>query len=320
MNNNEYSFSICTLVKDWSKYKTLEKSLLEHGFVNKYDEIVTIDNSLIFKSDCYKAINQFLIKSKAKYTLVVHEDIVFNNSRADLIKELKKIKQCDLRGKVFGVAGIGLHAFHGSGHFISHKGEEMWGFKNNGLVKSLDESFLLIENFCALSLSDDLSGFHFYGSDICINAEKLGYRAYVIDFPVTHLSPGNQNEDFFNARDAFEGHLRNINYTEIVHTTCTSVYGGNVSFKKAQCLAFAMAKPAVGNFSQLKFIKKKLDAKISGNVFMFIFVGLLSNIFVSYYKAQLIYMDIIYPLLWPFRRIIGDIIWWKKTGKSGSPI
>jgi hypothetical protein len=35
-----------------------------------------------------------------------------------------------------------------------------------------------------------ISGFHFYGADICLHAHQMGHSAYVIDFHLEHLSPG----------------------------------------------------------------------------------------------------------------------------------
>jgi hypothetical protein len=51
--------------------------------------------------------------------------------------------------------------------------------------------------------SQDLSGFHFYGPDLCLQAELLGGSAYAIDFHLRHHGKGARGPDFRAARRAF---------------------------------------------------------------------------------------------------------------------
>ena len=317
VNTNDYTFSICTLVKDWKRYGTLKESLFYNGFINDKDEVLTIDNAEITKFDCYKGVNHFLKQSVKDFTIIIHDDVVFLKTRDQLIYQIEKITKTDPRAKVFGVVGTGQDKLHGSGHFFSLQGEEYWGFKNNGLVNSLDECFLLIDNSCGLLLSDDLSGFHFYGSDICINAELLGYNSYVLDFPINHLSPGNLNDDFLKARALFEQHLRKIKYSKIVNTTCTSVYGGFNKFHIAQSLAIAIVKPILGNNKKGELVKSKLEEEYRGKILITILMKIISIYILYKHSAiEFIYWDFIHPLSWPIRRIYGDISWWKNNWRS----
>ncbi len=45
-----------------------------------------------------------------------------------------------------------------------------------------------------ISVSANIHNFHFYGTDICIVADILGYTSYVIPFMVKHLSKGNLDD------------------------------------------------------------------------------------------------------------------------------
>jgi hypothetical protein len=64
-------------------------------------------------------------------------------------------------------------------------------------VCSVDENFIVIKRSANLSLSNDISGFHLYGTDICLIAELLGYSAYVINFKLVHKSYGNPNKSYY---------------------------------------------------------------------------------------------------------------------------
>jgi len=51
--------------------------------------------------------------------------------------------------------------------------------------------------------SYDLKGFHFYGPDLCLQAELLGGSAYAIDFLLRHYGKGERGPSFRAARREF---------------------------------------------------------------------------------------------------------------------
>ena len=69
-------------------------------------------------------------------------------------------------------------------------------------VCSLDENFIVLRADARLAFSADLDGFHFYGTDICLLADVHGYRSYVIDFHLRHLSAGNKSASFHDCEAA----------------------------------------------------------------------------------------------------------------------
>jgi len=69
-------------------------------------------------------------------------------------------------------------------------------------VVSLDENFLVVRGEANLALSHDLAGYHWYGADLCIIADVLGWNAYVIDFHVLHKSGGSPDGSFAAIRSA----------------------------------------------------------------------------------------------------------------------
>jgi hypothetical protein len=78
-----------------------------------------------------------------------------------------------------------------------------WSGKFPQLVHSLDENFLVIKTTANIASSEELHGFHFYGTDLCLSALLNQQTCYVIDFHLTHLSGGNIRADFWESQSAF---------------------------------------------------------------------------------------------------------------------
>ena len=55
-------------------------------------------------------------------------------------------------------------------------------------VLTLDENLLVIRRDAELACTPELSGFHLYGTDLCLNAYARGRSAYVVEYRLTHLS------------------------------------------------------------------------------------------------------------------------------------
>ena len=71
-----------------------------------------------------------------------------------------------------------------------------------------------------------MEGFHFYGTDICLQAAKKGYRAYVIDFHVQHYGFGVLTPDFFNRKKQFLKKYLKESPGQFIQTTCVRMYVG----------------------------------------------------------------------------------------------
>jgi hypothetical protein len=313
MNQVYCSFSVCTLVKNKEKYQILLESLQKNNFCNDIDEILCIDNSLGNNHDCFSAIKKFVSIAKKNYIILAHDDIVFNLDRKVLVRELEKKKSLDPKSAVFGVAGVYKNPLVGSGHFISHKGEENWGFRHNGKVNTLDECCIIIDKASLVSVSDKITGYHFYGTDICINARKKGFSTYVIDYPITHKSKGNLDAHFLRSRQSYISHLRKNGNWDVVTTTCTSMYAGNDFFKKVKSLSIAIVKPILGENEKAEFVKESILGDLIDNPVLRICVIIYSNALICKHK---IYFDAIYPRTWILRRMASDISWWRKNWRS----
>jgi hypothetical protein len=91
-------------------------------------------------------------------------------------------------------------------------------------VVSLDENFLVVRAASRIRPSTTLSGFHLYGTDLCLQARAAGRSAWVIDFHLRHLSAGRVDSNFLRQQAAFEENWgRRLGRSERIRTTCTTL-------------------------------------------------------------------------------------------------
>jgi hypothetical protein len=213
------------------EYREMISSCLEAGFGQADCEYLYIDNSAGNKYEAYEGLNKFLSSAKGKYIILCHQDILMNHDkRAKLeqcIEEMEnKFPDWALLGNAGGVRikWIASNIEDDLGK-ISHE-------KNLPLeVKSLDENFILIKKDANLGLSHDLRGYHFYGTDLCLIAGILGYKAYVIDFLLTHKSSGNPGKEFYRLKHDFIKKYKRALGGKFIQTTITKVFIGGSFFK-----------------------------------------------------------------------------------------
>jgi hypothetical protein len=309
----EISFSICTLVRDKHKYGCFLESLKKCGFINDIDEVLFLDNTASNLYDSFDAIKYFSEKSTNRYIMLVHEDVLFHCQRRVLISEIERVRAIDSKVAIFGVAGVNKHPLNGVGHFISENGIEYWGFAEKGKVNSLDECFIIIDRQSKITVSSNLSGFHFYGTDLCVNARLKGFNSYVIDFPVFHFSPGTLDRNFYQSRYDYLVHLKNIAYTEIVYTTCTSLYAGNDSFKRYFSDSVAIAKPLMSFNKSGKSFASILLNESKYNPFEKAIVLIMLNAMLLDFNVNQIWN---HKLLWLYKRVNSEITWWYNNWRT----
>jgi hypothetical protein len=235
---------------------------------------------------------------------------------ASLHERIQNIQSLDTRAALFGCAGISHDRYQGVGHFFDRAGEHNWGFPNHGRVSSLDEFFLVLDTAKQFSVSEGLLGFHFYGTDLCINAENSGYSAYVIDFPVLHnCTPGKIRSDFFQSRYIFEKHLQKTIGKGIIRTTCTKLYAGRNPL--AEMFVFAnsisiLDKPEEKHSRQELHLALDFGFSTYGHAqFRFVYFIVKIHLFLNE-KLSFIF----YPIQNIVSRLTSDLVWWRDHWKS----
>ena len=187
-------YSVCTMMTKPDEYSALQKSFQDAGFEDDFCEFLYIDNSLTNQCEAFHAINRFLQEATGDYIILCHQDVrLHDHNLHDLDRVIADISAGDPTWAVLGNAG-GVAPGHLAIRITDAKGVDTKCGPFPSRVAAMDENFIIVKRSANLSLSADLKGFHFYGTDLCIVAEILGYNCYVIDFHLHHIGGENLNK------------------------------------------------------------------------------------------------------------------------------
>lgn len=195
-----FEFSICTLVTRKGEYQEMIESFQNSGFTNDLCEYLFADNTEGNAFEAFEAFNIFLRQAKGKYVIICHQDILINE---DDISDLRnRLKELDLKDPNWAICSNSGAA--GPNHIVYHISYPDKGLMSKGRfplkVAAIDENFILVKHDAFLKVSNDLSGFHLYGTDLCLQAALNGFTAYAIAFNLTHKSFGNRDQEFYRIK------------------------------------------------------------------------------------------------------------------------
>src|SRR3569833_2930079 len=220
----KFEFSICTLVTDMAGYLEMRESYIEKGFATDICEYLYNDNIGQNTFEAYAGLNRFLREAKGKYVILCHQDILLkDHDIADLQSRISEMDQLDPNWGAIGNAGS-VNIKYRSVHIIQASGKSNIEQYLPMRVQTLDENFIVVKNSAIPALSADLEGFHFYGADICIIANVLGYNSYVIDFMLIHKSEGNDDERYYQLKRKMIQKYRRAFRSRFAGTTVTRFY------------------------------------------------------------------------------------------------
>jgi hypothetical protein len=195
-------FSICTLVTRPEQYRKMIGTFEARGFAGNDCEYLFLDNSSSNAFDAYEGLNLFLNNARGEYIIVCHQDVeLLSDGRDRLDAVMAELEAKDPLWAVIGNSG-GVSPGRLAIRITDPHGADEKTDLSPVRVRSLDENFLVVRRRANLALSHDLGGFHLYGTDICIIADILGWRSYVVDFHLHHLSPGYREQSLSQSRVA----------------------------------------------------------------------------------------------------------------------
>lgn len=220
----EIRYTICSLVNNHDHLAALHRSLHTGGFGDRDCEYLYIDNTSGAPVCAYSGLNAMLNEARGHYVILCHQDIrLLTDARQDLDMRIAELYDHDPYWALAGNAG-GVAAGQLAIRITDPHGADQRVGTLPARVMSLDENFIIVRREARIGFSNDLSGFHFYGADICLNAAMAGWHAYVIDFHVAHLSAGKKDMNFELMQEAFRAKWSNAMAPRWMQTTCALVH------------------------------------------------------------------------------------------------
>jgi hypothetical protein len=210
--------SVIICVSDQELYrKALGASLdRDHG---EPVEVISIDNTAN-KFSAPQALNLGADHACGEILVFLHQDVVLP---ADWFHKLRdQIRIVEKSRGTWGVLGpFGVSIRGGMvGHIKDPHGYRKWG-RLPCRVQSLDEVCLVVRRGGALRFDETIGGFHFYGADLCLQAQRRGMSCYAIDALLEHLSAGKAEGQFWEVARRFEEKWKAISGgPDVVETTC----------------------------------------------------------------------------------------------------
>ncbi len=216
-------YSICTMVTRRGQYDEMVASFEAAGFREPAVEFLYVDNSDSNRLDAFQAIRTFLAEARGDLVVLCHQDVVLDADRIERLDAIvAELDRLDPAWGLLGNAG-GEAPFRTVARITDPRGERA----DPGLprrVQSLDENFMVLRRDAASGVSRDLTGFHLYALDLCRQAALRGWRAYVADFHLRHLSGGTPDATFDAARSRFIEKYRRALAGETVQTMITTLH------------------------------------------------------------------------------------------------
>jgi len=223
----------------------MRQSFEQAGFSDDVCRFTAFDNSDANYFDPYQLLNALCSETTEPYLILCHQDVRLDlgNGVEKLLDEIARLNTKHPCWMLAGNAGVDFR-----GRPVLHLDDPHGRYRSRNLparVLSLDENFLLIRNGKGLATSPGLSGFHLYGTDLCLNAHVRGGSAYVIDFLLTHLSGGNPHTvEYASALDNLKRYWCQKLWIGLVRTTT----GAELSISRNAILRRLLSRRCIINW------------------------------------------------------------------------
>lgn len=174
-------FVFATLVNNRA---VLERCLLRSPAIVEGAELIVLEG----QQSAAAAYNAVLDSHTGVTLICVHQDMYLPENWLSNVKaSIETLEQMDPNWGVLGLFGVdSAGVFRGQVYCTNAQGVLGSDFATPQQVRVLDEIVLILRSTSSLRFDPKLPGFHLYGSDICLEAERLGRRNYVIPAFAVH--------------------------------------------------------------------------------------------------------------------------------------
>ena len=251
-------FTIGTIVNDGVQYEEMLRSFSERGFAQDC-EYLALDNREGNRFEAYGGIRLLLERARGRYVILCHQDVrLITDGCSELLARLDEL---DSRDPLWALAGNAGGSTHGIAKCISDPhGDDQRAGDLPALARSLDENFIVLKSAAMIAPSADLSGFHLYGTDLCLQAKMRGHRAYVIDFHLRHLGRGTMGRDYYACLEALEDKYAKVLRPGPIQTTCLTPMISASRWRLALARLLRLRK----KLKKLRIERRAMDAASQG--------------------------------------------------------
>jgi hypothetical protein len=250
---------IYTFVTDRDGYAQMRHSFEEAGFTSDRASFTELTGTgQPDEPEPYSTITELVADLDEPFFILCHQDLRLDQGHGidDLIGAIRGLEKRDDRWAVAGNAG-GSRALRVVRSLTDPHGGASGG-PFPARVHSLDENFLVIKTGTGIRCSPQLSGFHLYGTDLCLNALDKDRQPYVIDFRVRHLSRGTRDAEYAVARDRLVAHWSSRFIACYVRTTIEVLFLSRIGFLRS----------LLGSVSARRFVKSRGAARVPAGVLL----------------------------------------------------
>lgn len=208
--------------------KEFEHNIIKSDCVqDDMNEFIVIDNTKnIFYINLGQAINAGIKQAKHDLLVIVHEDVVLLPGWQNMFEQsLNALETKDPEWLVAGVVG-----WNTKGRMKGHLSDPH-SYRNSMLGKPfaeiirIDEQVLILRKSKNLFLDPELPSIHHIGRDLPLEANKRGYKSYVLDAPSIHKYADAHGHIIETAKDSDKiQHRRKIQY--LADRACSNEYIG----------------------------------------------------------------------------------------------
>lgn len=214
---HEFDFTICTLLASEEKYKRSLNSFNRFGFKRQNTQFLAVDNRDGNCFDGYEWTRRMLPECRGRYVIFCHDDVeLIDDGFDDLSRCLADLTALDPTWALAGNAGgrLGWKRIEKRFRLAVRITDPSSTNARIGTLparcESLDENFIVMRRDQPVTGSADLSGFHLYGTDLCLRAELAGLTSYVIDFHLHHHGVGQKGISYRQQKRRLEAKYHSI--------------------------------------------------------------------------------------------------------------
>lgn len=138
------------------------------------------------------AYNKVIQQTSEEILIFIHQDVYLPYDWVtNLEKAIDAVEVNDPSWGVLGLFGVDAFAKRLGWLYSTGLGEVVGSaFSSPQPVRTLDEVVLVVRRSSGLTFDEALVGFHMYGTDICLEAERRGMNCYAVPAFAIHNSNG----------------------------------------------------------------------------------------------------------------------------------